>query len=304
MRGNVVRTHIAMCISFLGAACLTGAAHATPVTNANATIGAAGGFCGAEAHYTFDQGGSGAADGPNPFLCGWSVNPIGAGATSAQLVTTQSGAGGASLSFDLSNGSVSGSILSVPGHGGGRDTATIRDTVTFNNANPDAVLLGIDWRIEGSSSLDFLSPGSCCLDVTFQGVFGGVVDYQFHEDVHNGITVNSTHASGFSSSTSTPGTGNDIGSTTRSLFLLNPGLTEVPFQVSLDMAGGYGSLEFGHTFQVSLDLPAGVTYTSDSGVFLTAQPPGPPAGVPEPTSLALAGAGLALLFVRRAGVRR
>ena len=61
--------------------------------------------------------------------------------------------------------------------------------------------------------------------------------------------------------------------------------------------GGGVACDFAHTGAVSLSLPDGVSLTSDSGVFLTGS------NVPEPGSLALLSAGLALTatFRRRRG---
>jgi len=57
--------------------------------------------------------------------------------------------------------------------------------------------------------------------------------------------------------------------------------------------GGGVSCDFAHTGAVSLSLPNGVSLSSDSGVFLTAS------NVPEPGTLALLSAGLALTATLR-----
>lgn len=49
------------------------------------------------------------------------------------------------------------------------------------------------------------------------------------------------------------------------------------------------TVDFSNTSSLTLDLPTGVTFTSASGTFLSGPPPDP---VPEPTSIALLGAGL------------
>jgi hypothetical protein len=68
----------------------------------------------------------------------------------------------------------------------------------------------------------------------------------------------------------------------------------------------YGSFsDFGHTAGFSWVLPEGVTFTSDSGVFLTKAPLGETGGVPEPAAWALMLAGFgsigAILRSRRGG---
>ncbi len=62
------------------------------------------------------------------------------------------------------------------------------------------------------------------------------------------------------------------------------------------------SCDYAHTASVSFTLPSNVTYTSDSGVFLTQ----PTSGVPEPASwgLMLAGVALTGARLRRRGVAR
>jgi len=56
--------------------------------------------------------------------------------------------------------------------------------------------------------------------------------------------------------------------------------------------------EFNHTAGISFDLPTGVTYTSDSGVFLN----GGATSVPEPAPLGFAALGLGCtLATRRRG---
>ena len=57
---------------------------------------------------------------------------------------------------------------------------------------------------------------------------------------------------------------------------------------------------FADTGAISLVLPTGVTYTSDSGVFLT-QPASEPQSAPEPGSLLLLTTSLGLVAMRRRG---
>lgn len=64
-------------------------------------------------------------------------------------------------------------------------------------------------------------------------------------------------------------------------------------RLSADSAFG-GIVDYGNTAKLNIIVPNGVTYTSDSGVFLTANST-PSNAVPEPASWLLAGAGFVLL---------
>jgi hypothetical protein len=72
------------------------------------------------------------------------------------------------------------------------------------------------------------------------------------------------------------------------------------FTMLLNVDGSNGFADAFNTAQAGLVLPPGDTFTSASGVFLTQQ--GGPESAPEPSSVALLGAGLlALAVVRLAG---
>jgi hypothetical protein len=77
------------------------------------------------------------------------------------------------------------------------------------------------------------------------------------------------------------------------IYALTGASTDLGIDESLDASCGGGvDCNFSHTGAVSLSLPAGVSFTSDSGVFLTASPV---AAVPEADSLAIFSVGLLAL---------
>lgn len=64
----------------------------------------------------------------------------------------------------------------------------------------------------------------------------------------------------------------------------------VAFLGSVTMAGGL--VDVSHTAVLGLTLPAGLSFTSDSGVFLTQSPSAAPSAVPEPGTVVLLSTGL------------
>jgi hypothetical protein len=68
----------------------------------------------------------------------------------------------------------------------------------------------------------------------------------------------------------------------------------IPIELYMSGSCGAGSsCDYSHTGAVSFDLPTGVSFTSDSGVFMTAS------AVPEPESLAVLAAAIGMLAVTR-----
>ncbi len=65
-------------------------------------------------------------------------------------------------------------------------------------------------------------------------------------------------------------------------------------KLSADSAFG-GIVDYGNTAKLNIIVPNGVTYTSDSGVFLTANSSPTPSSVPEPASWLLAAGGFFIL---------
>ena len=78
---------------------------------------------------------------------------------------------------------------------------------------------------------------------------------------------------------------------------------EIGLLMQLTTVGGFGSANFSHTTALTFDLPSNVSFTSASGVLLSATNPGGGGGggtVPEPSAMALmAVAALGLRWSRR-----
>lgn len=154
----------------------------------------------------------------------------------------------------------------------GTAAATLWDTLSFNFPNgysgppvPITLTLTVPGSVSGDAFLsDGLSFGSteitgCIASGTFSCIGDGYT-------VVGGLTLSITED-------------------------LSASVTDIPIWATLSAqtAGGFGSA--GDPPQLSLILPDGVTFTSGSGVFLTAGVPGPIAGAGLP-GLIFAGVGL------------
>lgn len=269
------------------------ASRASTLISFSATAGGYGGHCNSQVRYTFYQGGSVS---PSSAPCGGSVTPASPGATAATLIaTTIPGGSSAGASFDLSTGTVRAGFDSVPNVGGGTINGTLQDGVTFNNMNAVPTVIAVTWDVTGS--LGQLQGTGNAFDIYFQGVLGGSATYNWHYDTYNGVSVNNVVLAGYNNNSTNQLNNQGIGFSVVGFYTLNPGLNPLTFQESLQLTGGNGTLDLGHTIQVGLVLPAGVTYTSDSGAFLTAAP----TSAPEPGTFAISACAMLGLayFARR-----
>lgn len=195
------------------------------------------------------------------------------------------------------------------------------ETVTFNNTTGHTVELDIFWNTEGAiTTIDsnswrtvtssitlsrnydkFAFIGMKAADGSYVDHLGGA-QYQYY-----GSPI---YPAGGDYFTFAPHGGNPDGAWRTSLgdgensliaaTLMIPageGALDIYASLAIDCRSG-AHCDFGHTALFNFgDLPAGLSWTSASGVFLSAEQP--PAGVPEPASAALLGVGLLALGAPR-----
>lgn len=185
------------------------------------------------------------------------------------------------------------------------------DTITFNNRSGQNVELDLFWNTEGAittidgnswrtvnSSIalsrnyqNFAWIGMKAADGSYADHLGGA-QYRYY----------GTSPSGGDYFTFAPHGGNPDGAWRTSLgagesgliaatLIIPPGTGAIDIDALLEVDCRFGAIcDFGHTSTFGFGaLPSGLTWTSESGVFLTA------AAVPEPGTWALLAAGLLLL---------
>ncbi len=206
-------------------------------------------------------------------------------ATTAAACTAANGASASgATNADLATGSVGIELFTSPvagGYAGAAGQSALSDTLYFavagGIAQDEDLLVRVTFTLDGT-----LSP-----DALFDSIYGRYFDYNFN--FSDTASFAADHAlAALGKVTTTPFVGPLIFSKVvkiRGAFLTA--------HVSLDLfvPGIYqGSLDFGNTAKIALQLPPGVTFTSESGVFLSA---------PEPAGTALGVTSLLTLVALR-----
>ncbi len=213
------------------------------------------------------------------------VSPLPSATTAASCTATNGASAAGASRADLTTGSVGLELFANPvagGYAGGAGQSALADRLTFSVAggigqNED-LLVGVTFTLDGSLSTDAL----------FDSIYGRYLDYNF--DFSDFASFAPDHAlDALGMVTTTP----FLGPLTFSKVVKIRGAF-LTANVAMDLfVPGIiqGSVDFLNTATVALELPPGVTFTSESGVFLTA---------PEPAGAALGVASLLTL----AGLRQ
>lgn len=296
-----------------------GTAYANPLFSASADIQAGIGeqYVSSSANFQYNYAGvpgaSGSASGNGTQSGGASGTTTSANATGS----TSTGDGNTSASTasaDLSTGSthVSNTNTMVTGNFGdqGVAIANLNDTLTFTAAGATAstvTTIGVTFTIDGTMATNFTggTPAAIQQQTAVNGylqsflVFGSADTRGFVQLYQStgylAVASGDTYPGGGWSNGGTWVTTNGANGAETLTFNGDYSFTGasaiIPISLDTSMWCYYGiTCDFGNTQTVALTLPSNVSFTSASGVFLSAA--NPAATVPEPVSITLLASGL------------
>jgi len=212
--------------------------------------------------------------------------------------------GFASAFADLSGRlGVSATVISGIGAWGAGATADIQDTLTFRAPPGTPTIIGaLGGQVDGNITVDPGSNGDVLMQIFSPGFnFFPTDNICFGSDDE----IAPTFPNGFSNPVLSTVIQQHLScafEVTPNRFFSDHVEYHLPFEARMIATlHGPGSIFVNHTFTLSLDiLTPGVTWTSDSGVFLSQGP----SSVPEPASIMLLGSGLAGVFAWALKTRR
>lgn len=261
----------------------------------------------------------------NPSISGYTTNagPLGSGVTSAfaNASYNASNFASASAAANSATGKLRGTVITsgpVLFGNGGQTEARFSDTVTFNNISGAQAFLPISYTIEGvfsnpGRSIFASAIGSFNLLSNYGANLVGVVgsaspgasdQLQVNVVDISGITYGATNTptlglAGWTASSVAP----RVGVRQSAVLSIPRGLSylDVYARLALDCRVG-ASCDFGNSAQVAFGaLPTGLSFTSDSGAFLTDTGTG--SAVPEPGTWAMLSGGILAIVLRRRFLR-
>jgi hypothetical protein len=178
---------------------------------------------------------------------------------------------------------------------------TINENVTFQNNTGLAATIGFAWHVNLEVTGDATRSGVG--GSTAFGALSAALSYDFANctgSILNCSSLDGTRTGGWDSLTMTPD--GNFGEDFLVTKTINPGSTSTPIFENFNLICALGaSCDGSHTASLALSLPPGVTFTSESGIYLTQQSS---SNAPEPGSWAMLGTGALLFGISRLRPRR